>query len=89
MTDIDDHSVEPLAIVGMAVRAPGADTLEEFWRNLVEGRESVTTFSDEEQVALDPAHQPVSLSVPTALAYTRSAATMSAIRMNDSAAAAG
>jgi acyl transferase domain-containing protein len=37
-----------LAVVGMAGRFPGAKNLEEFWRNLSEGRESITFFSDEE-----------------------------------------
>jgi amino acid adenylation domain-containing protein len=36
---------EPIAIVGMALRLPGADTLEEFWNNLVEGRDSITRFN--------------------------------------------
>lgn len=60
MTDLTPETsaehVEPLAIVGMAVRAPGAGSVEEFWRNLVEGRESVTYFTEEEQRAfgVDP-----------------------------------
>ncbi|MEV6634975.1 amino acid adenylation domain-containing protein [Actinoplanes sp. NPDC051470] len=33
---------EELAVVGMACRFPGADTPEEFWANLVAGRDSVT-----------------------------------------------
>ncbi|MBQ0826805.1 SDR family NAD(P)-dependent oxidoreductase [Streptomyces tagetis] len=33
---------EPLAIVGVSGRYPMADTLEEFWRNLREGRDCVT-----------------------------------------------
>ena len=37
-----------IAVVGMACRFPGARNLEEFWRNLVEGVESITKFSDEE-----------------------------------------
>ena len=37
-----------IAIVGMAGRWPGARTLDEFWRNLAEGVESITRFSDEE-----------------------------------------
>src|SRR3990167_1408968 len=31
----------PLAIVGMAVRLPGADNLEEYWRLLREGRDAI------------------------------------------------
>ncbi len=37
-----------IAIIGMAGRWPGARTLDEFWRNLSEGVESITRFSDEE-----------------------------------------
>ena len=37
-----------IAVIGMACRFPGARNLEEFWRNLVEGVESITRFSDQE-----------------------------------------
>ena len=37
-----------VAVVGMAGRFPGARNLAEFWRNLSEGRESVSFFTDEE-----------------------------------------
>lgn len=37
-----------VAVVGMAVRVPGAQTLEQFWRNLRGGVESVTTLPAEE-----------------------------------------
>ncbi|QSB16308.1 acyltransferase domain-containing protein [Natronosporangium hydrolyticum] len=47
----DEHSVEPIAIVGLAVRAPGAADAQEFWRNLIDGRESVRELSREEQLA--------------------------------------
>jgi len=40
-----------IAIVGMACRFPGADTVETFWRNLREGHESTTFFTDEELLA--------------------------------------
>ncbi|WP_457430625.1 SDR family NAD(P)-dependent oxidoreductase [Streptomyces sp. QTS52] len=33
---------EPIAIIGISGRYPQADTLEEFWRNLAEGRDCVT-----------------------------------------------
>ncbi|MFC4015611.1 SDR family NAD(P)-dependent oxidoreductase [Nonomuraea purpurea] len=39
---------EPIAIVGMAGRFPGADNIEEFWGNLVAGRDCLTELSDEE-----------------------------------------
>ena len=35
-----------IAIVGMAGRFPGAESIEEYWRNLAAGVESVTLFSD-------------------------------------------
>lgn len=42
---------EPLAVVGMACRFPGATTPDEFWEMLRDGREPVTFFSDEELLA--------------------------------------
>jgi phthiocerol/phenolphthiocerol synthesis type-I polyketide synthase E len=38
---------EPIAVVGMAGRLPGARNLREYWRNLAEGRESITALTDE------------------------------------------
>jgi amino acid adenylation domain-containing protein len=40
-----------VAIIGLAGRFPGADDLETFWRNLREGRESISFFSDDELLA--------------------------------------
>lgn len=40
-----------IAIIGMAGRFPEADDLEQFWENLVNGRECVSFFSDEELLA--------------------------------------
>src|SRR5690349_10219043 len=40
-----------VAIVGLSGRFPGARTLDEFWRNLAAGVESITRFSDEELLA--------------------------------------
>ena len=37
-----------IAIIGMAGRFPGAKNLDEFWRNLRDGVESITFFTDEE-----------------------------------------
>lgn len=39
---------ESIAIIGMAGRFPGADTLEQFWRNIEGGIESITFFSEDE-----------------------------------------
>jgi amino acid adenylation domain-containing protein len=37
-----------VAIIGMAGRFPGADTIAEFWQMLAEGREGINFFTDEE-----------------------------------------
>ncbi|MCG8458542.1 MAG: acyltransferase domain-containing protein, partial [Holophagales bacterium] len=37
-----------IAITGMACRFPGADDADSFWRNIRDGVESITFFSDEE-----------------------------------------
>ncbi|MGP9022571.1 type I polyketide synthase [Streptomyces sp. BR1] len=46
-----------VAVVAMAARFPGADTVEEFWDNLAAGRESIRPITDEEFLAAggDPA----------------------------------
>ncbi|MFC4017175.1 SDR family NAD(P)-dependent oxidoreductase [Micromonospora sp. GCM10011542] len=50
-TDLADEGIEPIAIVGLAARLPGAADVHEFWRNLVDGVESVTELTREEQLA--------------------------------------
>ena len=42
---------EPIAIIGMRGRFPGANDLETFWENLAGGVESITTLSREEMRA--------------------------------------
>ncbi|HET7460391.1 MAG TPA: beta-ketoacyl synthase N-terminal-like domain-containing protein, partial [Longimicrobium sp.] len=37
-----------VAVIGMAGRFPGADTLDEFWEMIAAAREGITTFSDDE-----------------------------------------
>ncbi len=54
--DGDDDN-EPIAIIGMAGRFPGATDVESFWQNLCAGRESIRIFRPDE---LDP-------SIPVAL----------------------
>src|SRR5690242_8839447 len=44
--------VEPIAIIGMSVKVPGANSVEEYWRNLASGVESIRFFSLQEQEAL-------------------------------------
>jgi len=50
MTDAQDFPDTAVAVVGMALRVPGATTLERFWENLIGGVESIRTFTVEELV---------------------------------------
>jgi acyl transferase domain-containing protein len=43
--------LEPIAIVGMSLRVPGAKTLEDFWRNLCQSVDSVSDFSEADTLA--------------------------------------
>ncbi len=47
-----DPATDPIAIVGMAGRFPGAADVETFWQNLCEARDSITVFGLD---GLDPA----------------------------------
>src|SRR3989442_12196485 len=51
-----DRTGSEVAIIGMACRFPGAGNVEAFWRNITEGRESITVLSPEEMLAagVDP-----------------------------------
>lgn len=42
---------EPVAIVGISCRVPGARSKEEFWQNLIRGVESIARFTKEELAA--------------------------------------
>ena len=44
----DSYTGAEIAVVGMAGRFPGAQSVEEFWQNLRAGVESITFFTDEE-----------------------------------------
>ncbi|MEU4445428.1 SDR family NAD(P)-dependent oxidoreductase [Actinosynnema sp. NPDC050801] len=46
------EGVEPIAVIGLAARVPGAADVDQFWRNLVDGVESITFYTREEQLAL-------------------------------------
>ena len=48
MKDQDNPRIDGIAIIGMAGRFPGAETLEQFWDNLKNGVESISVFSEEE-----------------------------------------
>ena len=43
-----------IAVIGMACRFPGADNIDEFWENLIQGRETLTHFTDEEIAKVEP-----------------------------------
>ncbi len=45
MEEIDENDI---AIVGMGIRVSGANNPDEYWRNLIEGVESVVSYSDDE-----------------------------------------
>ncbi|MEK2479518.1 aminotransferase class III-fold pyridoxal phosphate-dependent enzyme [Streptomyces noursei] len=47
---MQDNFDSAIAVVGMAIRAPGARDDAELWRNLSAGVESITFFSDEELI---------------------------------------
>lgn len=49
--DIDPNLRDGIAVVGMAGRFPGAATVDELWRNLRAGQESIRFFSDTELAA--------------------------------------
>ncbi|MEI7980729.1 MAG: beta-ketoacyl synthase N-terminal-like domain-containing protein [Bacteroidota bacterium] len=55
-TDKTDNLEGKVAIIGMACRFPGAKNINEYWQNLVNGIESITTFTDEELIGagVDP-----------------------------------
>jgi amino acid adenylation domain-containing protein len=45
---MSEDPYEGIAIIGMAGRFPGAENIEEFWTNLVAGKETISFFSDAE-----------------------------------------
>ncbi|MFE7898204.1 type I polyketide synthase [Streptomyces sp. NPDC057424] len=53
----EEFSDDDIAVIGIAARFPGADTVEEFWENVVAGTESIRPVDDEEFLAAggDPA----------------------------------
>lgn len=51
MSASEGDGVEPIAIVGMACRVPGARSVADFWRNMREGTESITRFGADELLA--------------------------------------
>jgi acyl transferase domain-containing protein len=57
MSDRTHDDIDGIAVISMAGRFPGAENVEEFWRNLRDGVESVSYVTDEELRAggFDPA----------------------------------
>lgn len=51
MQEMTDVSPSDVAIVGMALRVPGAATTDQFWHSLKAGVESIRTVPDEEALA--------------------------------------
>ena len=53
---LSDEALEPIAVIGVAGRFPGADDITTFWHNLCQGVESIVEFSDEALLAagVDP-----------------------------------
>jgi len=69
-----------IAIIGMAGRFPGANTLEQFWRNLRDGVESITFLTDDQ---LEPSSiDPITQSDPN---YVRAASILDDIDLFDAA----
>ncbi len=67
-----------IAVVGMALRVPGARSLDSYWRNLRDGVESVTQFDDDELRAAGVAD--ILLDDPN---YVKSGAVLSDMEMFD------
>lgn len=55
----DDVSPGDIAIVGMALRVPGANSIDAFWNNLRDGVESIRDLTDEEIEAARASGDPV------------------------------
>ncbi|TWR27178.1 amino acid adenylation domain-containing protein [Mucilaginibacter achroorhodeus] len=51
-----DKSNNDVAVIGMAVRFPGANTIYDLWNLLTEGRETTSFFTDDELDASIPQH---------------------------------
>ena len=73
-----NYSENDIAVVGMAVRLPGANSVAEFWENLCAGWESITFFSDEE--LLDAGILKSDLQNPN---YVKASATLESIESFD------
>lgn len=73
-------SLESIAIIGMTGRFPGANNIDKFWQNLVNGVESITFFTNEELIASGV--NPTLLNSPN---YVKAKGVLEDIEMFDSA----
>ena len=78
MTTPDNLPPNAIAVIGMAGRFPGADSVTEFWENLRRGEESIQTLSEEDLTAAG-----VSARTLADPAYVRRAALLSGIEEFD------
>lgn len=49
--DIPENSTDTetdIAVIGMSGKFPDAENIEEFWQNILQGKESITSFTEEE-----------------------------------------
>jgi acyl transferase domain-containing protein/acyl carrier protein len=77
---VESTPAQGIVIVGMSGRFPGARSLAEFWRNLRDGVESISFFTEDELIAerIDPA----SVRDP---AYVRAKGVLEGVEMFDAA----
>lgn len=78
MHDTDQMSPNDIAIVGMALRVPGARNVEEFWANLRDGVESIRDVSEAELLAAG--ESPARMNMPN---YVRRTAELPDMEMFD------
>ena len=72
------NTIEPIAIIGMSGRFPGAKNVDEFWQNLCDGVESISFFSDQE--VIDSGVDPDLVKNPN---YVKASATLADIELFD------
>lgn len=72
------NDTQGIAIIGMSARFPGSGNVEEFWRNLCDGRESIITLDEETLLAAGV--EASALSDPS---YVRAATILEGIELFD------
>ncbi len=54
MENVSDKALlEGIAVIGMSGRFPGSNNIDEFWKNLMDGKECITYFSKEDAKACE------------------------------------